>query len=266
MFHHLCLVQWLERSKTCPQGRYKCTMHKIRRVYFNFDTLNVTRIDVGALQEQLSNAKLAIENKEQECIKVKQEMKDLQDTQMKCLETIALLQEKEDYLVCRSTMKIGILKRNAKELRKQNESLKQQVHAMEDDYTNLKAWSVASEQQQSLYKYHNTKLNTELKMTQNDLRREMDSKRKLVELILRGESNEKVKKLLNVYATSKSLGLGTNMVALKREERLPIKSHNMKQSIIRIKESSSTFLNTKSSSVNMAHLLKPHETHQYIAH
>ncbi|XP_032589965.1 uncharacterized protein LOC116804956 [Drosophila grimshawi] len=98
-------------------------------------------------------------------------------------------------------MKIGILKRNAKELRKQNESLKQQVHAMEDDYTNLKAWSVASEQQQSLYKYHNTKLNTELKMTQNDLRREMDSKRKLVELILRGESNEKVSFMMSDYTT-----------------------------------------------------------------
>lgn len=72
-------------SKTCPQCRNKCTARNIFRVYFNLANLDVSRVDVGSLQEQLDNAILAMKMKEKEVSKVEQQLKDLKDTQKKCL-------------------------------------------------------------------------------------------------------------------------------------------------------------------------------------
>lgn len=47
--------------------------------------LDVSRIDVGSLQEQLDNANLAMKMKEKEVNKVEQQLKDLKETQKKCL-------------------------------------------------------------------------------------------------------------------------------------------------------------------------------------
>nr|XP_012226829.1 PREDICTED: E3 ubiquitin-protein ligase TRAIP-like [Linepithema humile] len=35
MFHHGCLLQWLERIKTCPQCRKRTTELDIHKIYFN---------------------------------------------------------------------------------------------------------------------------------------------------------------------------------------------------------------------------------------
>lgn len=47
--------------------------------------LDVSRIDVGSLQEQLDNAKLAMKMVEKERNKDEQQIRDLKDTQKKCL-------------------------------------------------------------------------------------------------------------------------------------------------------------------------------------
>lgn len=82
---------------------------------------------------------------------------------------------------------------------------------------------------------------------------------------------------IDLDASSNSLGLNTNIVALKREERRSTISPTtvckvientiyahcnyvcilQKQNIKRIEESTSPYLNIKSSSVGLAHLLKP---------
>jgi len=73
------------RSKTCPQCRNKCTTRNIFRVYFNLANLDVSRIDVGSLQEQLDNAKLSMKMIEKERSKDEQQMRNLKETQKKCL-------------------------------------------------------------------------------------------------------------------------------------------------------------------------------------
>ncbi|XP_030558404.1 E3 ubiquitin-protein ligase TRAIP isoform X1 [Drosophila novamexicana] len=292
MFHHNCLMQWLERSKTCPQCRNKCTTRNIWRVYFNLANLDVSRIDVGSLQEQLDNANLAMKMKEQEHNKIEQQMKDLKDTQKKCLKTIAGLEQKlqkKDFVICGYVEQISILKNDARvvdELRKENKSLKQQIHTMEGVSAILSAgaadaerllkneanphvlanWVSTLKRELRQCETKKTELRNVLKLVQNDLRRELDSKRNLEEKISHLESDlyrtqEKLKSLqsqpIDLDASSNSLGLNTNIVALKREERRSTISPTTKQNIKRIEESTSPYLNIKSSSVGLAHLLKP---------
>lgn len=72
-------------SKSCPQCRNRCTDRNIFRVYFNLANLDVSRIDIGSLQEQLENANLKINIKEKELKKIEEEVKTLKGTQKKCM-------------------------------------------------------------------------------------------------------------------------------------------------------------------------------------
>ncbi|XP_062127563.1 E3 ubiquitin-protein ligase TRAIP [Drosophila sulfurigaster albostrigata] len=293
MFHHTCLMQWLERSKTCPQCRNKCTNRNIIRVYFNLANLDVSRIDVGSLQEQLDNANLAMKMKEQESNKIERQMKELKETQKKCLKTIAGLEknlQKKDFVVSSYVEQINVLKSDARvvdELRKENKSLKQQINTMEGVSAILTAgaadadrllkneanpnvlanWVSTLKRELRQCETKKTELRNVLKVVQNDLRKELEAKRRLEEQMSHLESDlyraqEKLKTLqgqpIDVDASSNnSLGLNTNLVALKLEERRNTISPTIKQSIKRIEESTSPYLNIKSSSVGMAHLLKP---------
>ncbi|XP_030386932.1 E3 ubiquitin-protein ligase TRAIP [Scaptodrosophila lebanonensis] len=292
MFHHTCLMQWLERSKTCPQCRNKCTTRNIWRVYFNLANLDVSRIDVGSLQEQLDNANLAMKVKDKECTKLEQQMKELKETQKKCLKTIAGLEQKlqkNDFLVCSYVEQINILKSDAKvvdELRKENKTLKQQIQAMEDLSAIMKAnagdaermlknecnpqtlasWVSILKRELRQCENKKTELRNVLKVVQSDLRKELELKRKFEERISQLESDfyqaqEKLKALdsqpITILDSPNSImGLKNNVLALKREERRSTISPTIKENIKRIEESTSPYLNIKSSSVGLGTLLK----------
>ncbi|XP_043503286.1 E3 ubiquitin-protein ligase TRAIP-like isoform X2 [Polistes fuscatus] len=53
IFHFMCLVKWLERSKTCPQCREKTDKSKIHRIYFNFSNNDTIVEDSSYLQEKV---------------------------------------------------------------------------------------------------------------------------------------------------------------------------------------------------------------------
>ncbi|XP_036141912.1 E3 ubiquitin-protein ligase TRAIP isoform X2 [Monomorium pharaonis] len=55
IFHFPCLMQWLERSKTCPQCREKTTDGKIHRIYFNFSNSDSIVEDATSLQHRIDN-------------------------------------------------------------------------------------------------------------------------------------------------------------------------------------------------------------------
>ncbi|XP_076633861.1 TRAF interacting protein no poles [Colletes latitarsis] len=55
IFHFVCLTQWLERSKSCPQCREKTTSNKIRRIYFNFSNDDIIKDDKTSLQNKIDN-------------------------------------------------------------------------------------------------------------------------------------------------------------------------------------------------------------------
>ncbi|XP_050074676.1 E3 ubiquitin-protein ligase TRAIP-like [Anopheles maculipalpis] len=64
MFHHLCLLQWLERSKTCPQCRERCIATRLIKVYFNVTANLDTTEDSASLLEKLDNLTLKIREQE----------------------------------------------------------------------------------------------------------------------------------------------------------------------------------------------------------
>lgn len=55
LFHYHCLIQWLERSHTCPQCRKKSTEKNIHRIYFNLANTDSIMDDVGTLQAKVDN-------------------------------------------------------------------------------------------------------------------------------------------------------------------------------------------------------------------
>lgn len=59
-----CLIQWLERSKSCPQCRNKCTERIIFRIYFN----NMVNLDstqnTANLLDSVDNLTLQIREKD----------------------------------------------------------------------------------------------------------------------------------------------------------------------------------------------------------
>ncbi|XP_039482509.1 E3 ubiquitin-protein ligase TRAIP [Drosophila santomea] len=290
MFHHSCLNQWLDRSKTCPQCRNKCTTRNIFRVYFNLANLDVSRIDVGSLQEQLDNAKLSMKMVEKERSKDEQQIRDLKETQKKCLKTIAGLEQKvqkKDFLISSYVEQISILKSDAHVvdgLRKENKSLKSQIQAMEGMSAILAAgsadadrllkneadphvlanWVSTLKRELRQCESKKTELRNVVKLVQNDLRKEIELKRKLEERVSHLESDlYQAQEKLHTFETktvcldspNSSCGLNSNILALKREERRTTISPTVKENIKRIEESTSPYLNIKSSSVGLAHLL-----------
>ncbi|XP_017079292.1 E3 ubiquitin-protein ligase TRAIP [Drosophila eugracilis] len=290
MFHHSCLNQWLDRSKTCPQCRNKCTTRNIFRVYFNLANLDVSRIDVGSLQEQLDNAKLSLKMVEKERSKDEQALKNLKEIQKKCLKTVAGLEQKvqkKDFLISSYAEQISVLKNDVNvvdALRKENKSLKAQIQGMEgvsailaagsadaerllkneSDPHVLANWVSTLKRELRQCESKKTELRNVVKLVQNDLRKEIELKRKLEERVSHLESDlyqaqEKLQglesKTINLDSPNGSYGLNSNILALKREERRTTISPTIKENIKRIEESTSPYLNIKSSSVGLAHLL-----------
>lgn len=66
LFHYHCLIQWIERSRTCPQCRAKTTEKTIHRVYFNLANSEGITDDVGTLQFKLDNIQFQIKMKDKE--------------------------------------------------------------------------------------------------------------------------------------------------------------------------------------------------------
>lgn len=66
IFHFVCLSQWLERSKSCPQCREKTTANKIHRIYFNFSNNETITEDACSLQDRIDklNFQLLLRDKD----------------------------------------------------------------------------------------------------------------------------------------------------------------------------------------------------------
>ncbi|KYN34496.1 TRAF-interacting protein [Trachymyrmex septentrionalis] len=64
IFHYACLLQWLERSKTCPQCRVITTTRTIHRIYFNFSNNDSIVEDAASLQNKLDNLNFQLKLKD----------------------------------------------------------------------------------------------------------------------------------------------------------------------------------------------------------
>ncbi|KAM7343133.1 TRAF interacting protein no poles [Cochliomyia hominivorax] len=215
MFHIACLSQWLQRSKTCPQCRNKCTDRNIIRVYFNLANLDVSRIDVGSLQEQLDNVQLQLKVKEKELQKASEQIKSSKETQKKCMKTIAGLEkdlQSKSFLILNYTEKVKMLESQVKvmdNLRKECKSLKEQIEAMdgvntlltstmsdaekllsnENDPKILSVWVATLKRELRVCENKKTDMRNVLKAVQSDLRKEIEQRKSQEERISQLESD-----------------------------------------------------------------------------
>ncbi|KYQ48438.1 TRAF-interacting protein [Trachymyrmex zeteki] len=64
VFHHHCLLQWLERSKTCPQCRDGVTVEKIHKAHFTVSSTDIAADNANAdnltLQGRIDSLKFQI--------------------------------------------------------------------------------------------------------------------------------------------------------------------------------------------------------------
>ncbi|XP_065368519.1 E3 ubiquitin-protein ligase TRAIP [Calliphora vicina] len=231
MFHTACLNQWLQRSKTCPQCRNKCTDRNIIRVYFNLANLDISRIDVGSLQEQLDNVQLQLKMKEKELQKAADHIKSSKETQKKCMKTIAGLEkdlQSKSFLILNYAEKTKMLESQVKvmdNLRKECKSLKDQVEAMdgvntlltstmsdaekllknENDPNILSVWVATLKRELRVCETKKSDMRAVLKTVQSDLRKEIEHKKKQEERIsqLESENYQLLEKIKCLEATIK---------------------------------------------------------------
>ncbi|XP_012062272.1 PREDICTED: E3 ubiquitin-protein ligase TRAIP-like [Atta cephalotes] len=62
VFHHRCLLQWLERSKTCPQCRNRVTVEKIHKAHFTVSNTEsiADNVDNSTLQGRIDSLQFQI--------------------------------------------------------------------------------------------------------------------------------------------------------------------------------------------------------------
>ncbi|KAK7864307.1 hypothetical protein R5R35_009561 [Gryllus longicercus] len=72
LFHHACLIQWLERSKSCPQCRSNSNEKNIIRIYFNIH--NAGTEDTNTLQNKVGSLEFNLMLKSTELKKLNEEI------------------------------------------------------------------------------------------------------------------------------------------------------------------------------------------------
>ncbi|KAG5330493.1 TRAIP ligase, partial [Acromyrmex heyeri] len=62
VFHHRCLLQWIERSKTCPQCRNRVTVEKIHKAHFTVSNTEIAadNVDNSTLQGRIDSLQFQI--------------------------------------------------------------------------------------------------------------------------------------------------------------------------------------------------------------
>ena len=146
IFHFVCLTQWLERSKSCPQCREKATSHKIHRIYFNFSNNDTINEDTCSLQDKIDkqNFQLLLAKKDVKHYSQKCETLEKQTAELR----------KEVYKVESELNKknniIYAFKEQIKYLKEQNletEIIKQEIEQLRkkiDNYKNIQTLLEAS--------------------------------------------------------------------------------------------------------------------------
>ncbi|PSN44320.1 hypothetical protein C0J52_09281 [Blattella germanica] len=136
LFHYTCLIQWLERAKSCPQCRNKTTEKSIHRVYFNVAT-NEAEEDSSLLHNKIDSLKFQlclkdtdIKNNQEENSKLNNQNKGLREEIVKLEKKIRIVEstsaaykDQMRYLKAQQESAEAAVE-EAKALRKQLDSMK----------------------------------------------------------------------------------------------------------------------------------------------
>lgn len=73
-------MQWMERSKSCPQCRNKCTERNIFRIYFNNNVNLDSTENTANLVETVDNLTLQMREKDQSLKEAREQRLKLEET------------------------------------------------------------------------------------------------------------------------------------------------------------------------------------------
>ncbi|CAH0402274.1 unnamed protein product [Chilo suppressalis] len=135
IFHHHCLSQWIERSKSCPQCRNKVTDKCMFRIYPTISN-ETSGEDITTLQSRLDDAQLqlrqqkaSVKEKDDKLASINAELKKNEEL-MKAMEkklvsrdsAVSALREQLDY--------VKIQNKETNRLKDENESLKKNLQTL----------------------------------------------------------------------------------------------------------------------------------------
>lgn len=205
IFHHLCLIQWLERSTTCPQCRERTTENKIHRIYFNFSNNDSIVEDPTSLQNKVDNLTFQLQLKDQrinnlteikenlktETAGLRQEVRKVESEINGKNSAIHALKEQIKFYK-RQCQDVDTYKQEIEQLKKKNEGLKNLqalLDASVDEVDDIMAMTCDIDKLKTYIVIMKKNMNTDLQK-----KRELRDKVKILQ-----------QELMRVSATSKSL-------------------------------------------------------------
>ncbi|XP_053683775.1 E3 ubiquitin-protein ligase TRAIP [Sabethes cyaneus] len=294
-FHYICLMQWLQRSKTCPQCRNKCHEKSLIKVYFNIATASDALEDSTTLLHKLDTMTLSVREKEKklrefeekdalhksECKKMKKTLITLEDMiKSKDFTIVAYKQETEMLRNDRLQMqKLQVELNNLKSKMELMSTIEHVVSATakeveemlaQDDNPRTLAVLVATlkrELKASDAKKH--EMRDRMKAIQNDLREERVRRIFLEDKLSTADSEvyrlQQEIQRLEMIAHNASNGSDSDSVILntpeqsckrKRADRDMDKSTPMSDKVQNILDADSPYFQIKSSSIGLTPLLR----------
>lgn len=276
MFHYVCLSQWLERSKSCPQCRSKCD-RRTHKVYFNIGNFDNSQIDISIIQDQLDNANLKIREKEQESKKAEEEIKSLKAARKKSIKTITGLETElaqKNFLIFSFKEQIKMLKTDNKVIEDQNKeisqlkskielmsTIKDVLTANESDVEKLIKEEtrvetlcncvVALKRELRICNTKKSEIRNSLTTAQYDLRKAQSTKKLLEDKIAFLESENC--RMVDLMKFQEGQSVVNDKSILNQAIH---QSPSISERIKKIEESNSPYLNIKTSSVGLAPLMK----------
>ncbi|XP_063698611.1 E3 ubiquitin-protein ligase TRAIP-like [Culicoides brevitarsis] len=286
-FHVHCLEQWLERSKTCPQCRSKCTQRNTIRIYLNILSNEDLAEDAGTLITKVDNLTLQVRQKDGKIGSLETEIEKRKKELSKSAKIVQTLEKNlktTEALLNAHREEVKLLKldnAHVHQLASENKELKQKVEIMKTVEDVLAATAAEVE---DLIKKENdprvlgvlvTSLKRELKhadskkqmlresmkLTQADHKREMEQRKKLEEKCAHLEAE--------VYRLEQELKNSLDSTTYIS----PVNQKSLKTSPIDVKspsrfkfddepkpKSDSPYLNLKSSCVGLSPLLNNRKT------
>ncbi|CAO1316069.1 unnamed protein product [Diamesa hyperborea] len=208
IFHHHCLLQWLEKSKSCPQCRAKCTQNTAHRIYFN--QINHADLETecsASMQEKMDEMQLTLREKERSIKELNTSIdKILLETisTQKRHKVLKMVYEQKDQAISVMSHQIDLLKgesKKNKDLKAENESLHQKLKLMQSVESiltasqkdvediiseNLSTQSLSTmvgalKRELNNNELRKNELRKQLMNVKNDLRAEQDARRNLIE-------------------------------------------------------------------------------------
>ncbi|XP_058834059.1 E3 ubiquitin-protein ligase TRAIP-like [Topomyia yanbarensis] len=292
-FHFACLLQWLQRSKTCPQCRNKCHEKSLIKVYFNVAANVDAAEDSATLLHKLDNLTLSFREKEKKLKEYEDKDVSYKLERKKMKKTLTALEDmikSKDFTISAYKIETEMLRGDRAQMIKLQQELKElkakmslmstieyvisatakeveELLANDDNPRTLAVLVTTLKRELKANEIKKNEMRERMKTIQNDLQEERTKRKQLEDKlstadseIYRLEQEVKQLKMLDVSSGSDSISIVLDTpeqpVKRKRAEKDLDKSTPMSEKVQNILQSDSPYFSIKSSSIGLTPLFR----------